>query len=269
MAARMAVGLLAEARSHFKEDAVDLALFIFEQADEFIVLLDGFQRLDEDGLAAGAGPVDNTMDATFLLGLDGNDEAVASDGDQLVLQRVAFREAAQIAAQRVLDGAALLFDLPANGGQGGRGVVIESSVRREFVGEIAKQRREILDGCAELLDGGPGLTHCLRRMRGGFAPLGSAVNEEDDVAKLGGLQRGSADAGAENKLGGSTRPPKSKRPPARKKARTSAVSCCWRSIQAASVVGASASTACRPSSLWQQPRTISRRRSNSSTAALV
>jgi len=44
-------------------------------------LVDGFQRFDEDGLAAGAGSVDYALDAAFLLDFDGDDEALASDGD--------------------------------------------------------------------------------------------------------------------------------------------------------------------------------------------
>ena len=37
-------------------------------------------------------------------------------------------------------------------------------------------------------------------MSGGFAPFGGTVDEEDDVAELGGFQSGSADAGAEDEL---------------------------------------------------------------------
>ena len=196
------LGLLAEAGGHFEEDAVDLALLVFEKADEFVVLLDGFEGLDEDGLAAGAGAVDDALDPALLLGFDGDDEAVATDGDQLILEGVAFGEAAEIAAQRILDGAALLFNLAADGGQGGRGIVVESSVGRELVGEVMQERSEILDGGAELLDGGPGLLHGLRGMDGGFAPLGGAIDDEDGVAEFGGFESGSGDAGAEHELAG-------------------------------------------------------------------
>ena len=74
-------GLLAESPRHGDENAMDLGLFLVEKAYELVVLLDGFQGLDEDGLAAGAGSVDYSLDAAPLLGLDGNDEAVATDGD--------------------------------------------------------------------------------------------------------------------------------------------------------------------------------------------
>jgi hypothetical protein len=67
------------------EDAVDLGLLFFEEADELVVLLDGFEGLDVDGLAGGAGAVDYAGDAALLLGFDGDDEAVAADGDEVFL----------------------------------------------------------------------------------------------------------------------------------------------------------------------------------------
>lgn len=75
------VSMLADAPCHFEEDAVNLGEFFVHQTDEFVVLLDGFKRLDEDGLTARAGAVDDALHATFLLDLDGNDEAFAADRD--------------------------------------------------------------------------------------------------------------------------------------------------------------------------------------------
>ena len=43
-------GVLAKRAGHCDEDAVDLGLLFVEQADEFVVLLDGLERFDEDGL---------------------------------------------------------------------------------------------------------------------------------------------------------------------------------------------------------------------------
>ncbi len=43
-------GVFAEGAGHGDEDAVDLGLFFVEEADEFIVLLDGFEGFHEDGL---------------------------------------------------------------------------------------------------------------------------------------------------------------------------------------------------------------------------
>ena len=41
------------------EDAMDLGLLFFDEADEFVVLLDGFEGLDVDGLAGRTGAVDD------------------------------------------------------------------------------------------------------------------------------------------------------------------------------------------------------------------
>ncbi len=151
------LGLLAEAGRHFEEDAMDFALLVFEEANEFVVLLDGFEGLDENGLTGGAGSVDDALNTALLLGFDGDDETVATDGDQLVLKRIALREAAEIAAKRVLDAAALLFNFAPDAAESRRGVVVEGAVGRELVGEVAQERREVFDGGGEFFDGGPRL----------------------------------------------------------------------------------------------------------------
>src|SRR5277367_6619912 len=51
-------GVLSDLARHFREDAMHLELFFIQQADEFVVLLDGFEGLDEYGLSAGTGSVD-------------------------------------------------------------------------------------------------------------------------------------------------------------------------------------------------------------------
>ena len=81
---------------------MNLGLLFFDQADQFVVLLDGFERLDVNRLARGAGAVNHAGDAALQLGADGNDEAVAADGDEVFL-RCAFRaELAQGGAQATL-----------------------------------------------------------------------------------------------------------------------------------------------------------------------
>ena len=70
-------------------------MFFFEQADELIVLFDGFQGLDEYGLAAGAGAVYDSLHAAFLFDLYGDYEAFATDRDQFVLHRAAFGQRAK------------------------------------------------------------------------------------------------------------------------------------------------------------------------------
>src|SRR3954468_7717113 len=118
----------ADAARHRDEDAVDLFAFVFDEADEVIVLLDGLHRLDVDSLAARAGAVDDAGHASFLLGFDRDDEALAADGDQLILPRAGLGEAAQMTPQRFLDDALLLLDLATQAGEIRRGVVVERAV---------------------------------------------------------------------------------------------------------------------------------------------
>jgi hypothetical protein len=59
--------VFADAAGHLQQDAMNLGELLVEQADEFVVLLDGFERLDVNGLAAGAGAVDYALHAAFLL----------------------------------------------------------------------------------------------------------------------------------------------------------------------------------------------------------
>src|SRR3977135_4635216 len=46
------IRVLSDLARHLEEDAMDLGLFFIQQAHEFVVLLDGFERLNEDGLSA-------------------------------------------------------------------------------------------------------------------------------------------------------------------------------------------------------------------------
>ena len=46
-------GVFAESVRHDDEDAVDFGLLFVEEADEFVILLDSFKRLDEYSLSGG------------------------------------------------------------------------------------------------------------------------------------------------------------------------------------------------------------------------
>ena len=58
-------------------------------------------------------------DAALVLGLDGDDEALAADGDEFLLGGAAFRQPAHLGAQRFLDDALLFFNLAAQARQFG------------------------------------------------------------------------------------------------------------------------------------------------------
>ena len=158
-------------------------------------MLDGLERLDEDGLSAGACAVNYALDAALLLNFYRDDETFAADGDELILHRAAFREAAQVSAQGFLNGAALLFHFAADAGEFGRGFVFEGSVGLDFVAETAEEFCEVGDAVREFVDLTPFGSHGGRWMLGDLAPFGGAVDYQDYVADLGGFQSDAGDAG--------------------------------------------------------------------------
>jgi hypothetical protein len=94
---------LADLLRHLYQNAMDLDQFFFQQADQFVVLLDGFQRFDENGLSAGACAMDYALNTALLLGLNGDDESLAADRYELVLHCAVIGQAAQKAAKGILD----------------------------------------------------------------------------------------------------------------------------------------------------------------------
>ncbi len=187
-------GMRADALCHFDEDAVNLRELLFEQANEFVILLDGFHWLDENRLTAGTGTVDDALDAAFLLDLDGDDEALSADGDEFVLHGAAFGEAAQVSAQGFLNGATLLFHFAADAGKLGRGFVFERSIRLNLVAEVAQEFREVDDLSREAVNFAPVRAHGGGGILGDLPPLGGAIDDGNDVANLECFERGSGDA---------------------------------------------------------------------------
>ena len=92
------VRVFSDVARHLQQDAMNLGLFFIQQADQFVVLLDGFEGLDKYCLSAGTGAVDHALHAAFLLDFDRDHEALAADGDQFVLHGAAFGEFPQVAA---------------------------------------------------------------------------------------------------------------------------------------------------------------------------
>ena len=82
--------VLADASRHLDQNAVDLRLFFIEQSHQFVVLFDGLQGLDKNGLSAGTGAVHHALHSPFLLDLHRDDKALTANRDQFVLHRAAF-----------------------------------------------------------------------------------------------------------------------------------------------------------------------------------
>src|SRR6202521_5940655 len=103
---------------------MDLGWFFIQQTDQFIFLLYGLERFDEDSLSAGTGAVHDALDAAFLLDFYRDHETLAADGDQFVLHGPAFGEFAQVAAQRFLNLTLLSLVIAANAAQFGRCTIV-------------------------------------------------------------------------------------------------------------------------------------------------
>src|SRR5208282_2439368 len=189
------IRVFSDLARHFQQDAVNLGLFFIQQAHQFVVLLDGFERLDKHGLSAGTGTVNHALHSAFLFDFYRDYEALAADGDQFVLHGAAFGEFPQVAAQRVLDLPLLLLDLAANAAQFGRSAIVERAVGQNFVAERAQERSEILDAGGKRGYRGPLGTHRSGRLTHDFAPLGSAVGDEHNIADLAGFKGSSGNAG--------------------------------------------------------------------------
>src|SRR6266481_7215455 len=194
------VGVFSNLARHLEEDAMNLGLFFIEQAHEFVVLLDGFERLDKGGLSAGTGAVDDALHTTLLLDFHRDDKPLAADGDQFVLHGPTFGEFAQVAAQRFLDLTLLFFCVAANAAEFGRRVIVERAVGQNLVVKRAQEAGEVLDASGKRSHRGPRGAHRGWRLAYDFAPLGCAVGDEDHIADLGSLQSGSSDAGLLNQF---------------------------------------------------------------------
>ena len=110
------------------KDAMDLGLFLFEEADEFVVLLDGFEGLDVDGLAGRADAVNYAGDAALEFAANGDDEAVAANGDEVFLRGAVAGELAECGAEALFNLTLLPFLLTTNAAEFRRGVVGECAV---------------------------------------------------------------------------------------------------------------------------------------------
>ena len=72
--------------------------------------------------------MDDTGDLAFELGFDRNDEAVATDSDEVFLRAAAFAEALQRSAETGFNRTMLALHGAANAAQLGGGVVVETAI---------------------------------------------------------------------------------------------------------------------------------------------
>ena len=196
--------------------------------------------------------VDDAGDAAAELGLDGDDEAFAAHGDDVVAwsepssrrERAARRRLASIARCWRFHGAADAAEL-------GAGVVGQRAVGLDLAAQGAEQRGEIV---GEEIGGEGGIAGLHEvagwpAVAGGEegAPGGDALDDVEEGEDFGGSRAAPAMRALSSSGAGSKRPWKSKEPPPVRKARNSSVRCCWAMIQARSAQGSSARVQARPS----------------------
>ena len=115
----------------FGEDALDFAQLVFAQADELVVEVDGFERLEKERAAGAARAVNDAVDAAFLSGDDGHDVAVFADGDEVFLERAIGAMRAQESFERFLDAFLLAFDVAADAAESDAGVIGKRAVGKK------------------------------------------------------------------------------------------------------------------------------------------
>ena len=142
--------------------------------------------------------MDNAGDFAAELGLDGDDEAFAADGDDFVLRRTGLVEGADGAAEARFDGAVLRFHGAADAAEFGAGVVRERAVGVDFAAERAEERGEVVG--EEV--GGEGVERYAEvggahAVAGGeqVAPGGDAFDDFEQGEDLEGFEGGAGDAG--------------------------------------------------------------------------
>ena len=187
----------ADVSRHGGEDAMDFGLLVFEQLDEGVVLLDGFEGLDVDGLAGGACSVDDARDAALEFRFDGDDEALAANGDKVLLRCSFLAEASQGCAKAVFDVALLALHLAADAAQVGGSVVAEGAIGFDLSGEGGEQRREVLltQRRGESFDGGPVAVERGRRREQQIAPGFEAFDDDEQRQDFSGFECCAFDAG--------------------------------------------------------------------------
>ncbi len=84
--------------------------------------------------------MDDAGDLALELRFDGDDEAVATDSDEVVLGAAAFAEVAKGFAQALFDGAMLALHCAADAAKLVRGIVIEGAVGVDLATEETEDR---------------------------------------------------------------------------------------------------------------------------------
>ena len=140
----------AQARRQFAQNAEHLARFFFLQAHQFVVQIDGFERLEKQRLAGGTRAVDHAGQLAALAGNHRHHKALVADGDVFFLQNAFVAVGAQKALERFLNAFLLFLDLAAQAMQMRAGAIEHRSIGLDFAFDFFQQRAEIADALRAL-----------------------------------------------------------------------------------------------------------------------
>ena len=135
-----------QAVRHLQQDAMDLARLILGQAHQFIVQVNGLERLHEQRVAAGTGAVNHAIDLAALSGNHRHHEALVADGDELFLEHAILAMRAQEAVEGFLDGFLLALDVATQAVERHAGVIGHAAIGQDLALELVQKRAKIADG---------------------------------------------------------------------------------------------------------------------------
>ena len=197
------MGIAAHLPGEGDKDAMNLSLLVFQQAHQFVVLLDGFERLHVDRLPRRAGAVNYAANTALQFRADRNDEAVAANGDEVFLGGSVIGELAQGGTKTLFDEALLPLLLAANPAQLRRGIVGQRTVglngALDGFRKLAKtrgQRRRKRRQTRQLAD------QARRRRLQQRLPRRHVISQSGDSLQLVGFERRAGNLGFRSQLGG-------------------------------------------------------------------
>ncbi len=144
--------------------------------------------------------MDDSGDLAFELGFDGDDEAIAADGDEVLgggLSAALFAEVAGGASEGLFDGAVLPLHGAADAAKLRGGVVVEGAVGFDLAAEKAEERGRFVveQRGRERGDAGPLVAGGVGRRDEQVAPCGDAFDDLEQVGDLDSFEGSAVDAG--------------------------------------------------------------------------
>ncbi len=158
----------------------------FLETHEFVVEVDGFERLEEQRLTGGARAVNHAGQFAALPGDHRHHVTLVANGDVLFLQHAFVAIGAEEAFERFLNALLLLLDLAAETMEMRAGAVENGSVRLNLALDFLEQRPEIADAAARVSPSSGNRSASGSEKRCG---VGGAIEERDQIEDFARFER--------------------------------------------------------------------------------